>query len=301
MKLIRSIFATTQVLLVLPFSNGFQASSLSPSCIATTSYPKPSQQQKRLELIKLHMAEGDVKKGAYDPKWKKTLTLAEQQALENGGKVLVEKDKGLKGNIAVVFKSGNVTKTTMALPGQPLSDAAVQAGAFIRYGCKKGECGTCEALCNGQYIRPCISKVPADLRSGQEYLVELKAIKAKRVSSGKFYTAKSIVLGFWNNLLGMVGFVKTRRAAKKNWEERQEYEDMIKMRTKELKAARLAREAEEAKLRAAGLITDEPEELPELTPEELLQEVAAIVFGKEKAAEIMEEKKEQDEKNLVKM
>jgi len=34
-------------------------------------------------------------------------------------------------------------------------------------------------------------------------------------------------MGFVNNLLGMIGFVKQRRAARKNWEERQEIEDKI--------------------------------------------------------------------------
>ena len=36
----------------------------------------------------------------------------------------------------------------------------------------------------------------------------------------------------------MVGFVKYRRAAKKNWNERQEYEDLIKQKTLEKKLAR---------------------------------------------------------------
>uniref|UniRef100_A0A7S2MJ24 2Fe-2S ferredoxin-type domain-containing protein n=1 Tax=Helicotheca tamesis TaxID=374047 RepID=A0A7S2MJ24_9STRA len=228
-KSILSILFVSQALLS-SFSRGFQTS--------------PCLHQRQSSSL-LRMAEGDNVKGSYDPKWKKTLTIAEKQALETG-KEMTEKEKGLIGNIPVVFKSGNETKTTLALPNQPLSDVAVQAGAFIRYGCKKGECGTCEALCNGKYIRPCVETVPADLKQGQELVIQVKAIKSKRVSSGKFYTAKSVVMGFWNNLLGMVGFVKTRRAAKKNWEERQEYEDLIAKRTKEIKAERLAREAADA-------------------------------------------------------
>lgn len=39
-------------------------------------------------------------------------------------------------------------------------------------------------------------------------------------------------------VIGMVGFVKYRRAAKKNWNERQEYEDLIKQKTLEKKLAR---------------------------------------------------------------
>ncbi len=97
---------------------------------------------------------------------------------------------------------------------------------------------------NGQWIRPCCTFVPADV---SEYKVQVKAIKSKSKSSGKFFSVRSFFMGFWNNLLGMVGFVKYRRAAKKNWEERQEYEELIRQKTLEKRAARLAREAAENK------------------------------------------------------
>lgn len=80
-----------------------------------------------------------------------------------------------------------------------------------------------------------------------EYKVQVKEIKSKAASSGKFYSVRSFLMGFYNNLLGMVGFVKYRRAAKKNWDERQEYEDLIRQKTLEKRAARLAREAAENK------------------------------------------------------
>lgn len=101
-----------------------------------------------------------------------------------------------------------------------------------------GECGTCEALVNGQWIRPCKAVIPADVPEGQEYVVQVKDIKSKSTSSGKFFSVKSFIKGFWNNLLGMIGFVKYRRAAKKNWDERQEYEDLIKQKTLEKKRQR---------------------------------------------------------------
>lgn len=129
----------------------------------------------------------------------------------------------------------------MALAGQPLRDVASQAGQFIKYGCGKGECGTCESLVNGQWIRPCCAKVPV-LAADEEYVVQVKAVQAKTVSSGRFYSARSIVLGFWNNLLGMIGFVRDRRLAKKNWDERKEYEDLVAKKTLEKKTARLAAE-----------------------------------------------------------
>jgi hypothetical protein len=66
----------------------------------------------------------------------------------------------------------------------------------------------------------------------------LKEIKNKAKSSGKFYSFRSFLMGFYNNLLGMVGFVKRRRAAKKNWEERMEMEELIRQKTLEKRRAR---------------------------------------------------------------
>lgn len=89
----------------------------------------------------------------YEPKWVKQETLAEKLVKE-GVNTVSPTDVGLVGTVPVVFKQGNVTKTTMAIVGQPLSEVATQAGQFIKYGCGKGECGTCESLCNGKFIRP---------------------------------------------------------------------------------------------------------------------------------------------------
>jgi len=166
----------------------------------------------------------------YVPKWKKKATLAEEL-----GKPLAASEVGLKGTIPVTFKMGNETRTTVASPGDPIRFVANQAGQFILYGCGKGECGTCEAMCNGKWIRPCVATVPKD---AQDMIIMVKSVKSKRVSSGKFFTARSFVMGFWNNLLGMAGFVRDRRSAKKNWQERKEYEDLIKQRTLEKKLAR---------------------------------------------------------------
>mmetsp|Transcript_18403 Transcript_18403/g.25522 ORF Transcript_18403/g.25522 Transcript_18403/m.25522 type:complete len:222 (+) Transcript_18403:116-781(+) len=185
------------------------------------------KRQRQASPLPIHALK--VGKG-YTPKWKKKETL--------GGGNLSEKDKGLKGDVQVVFKTGNETIRTMALVGQPVSDVAAQAGQFIKYGCGKGECGTCESLCNGKWIRPCVQTIPGDLADGEEYLIVVKETKARAKSSGKFYSFRSFIMGFYNNLIGMVGFVKTRKAAKKNWSERQEYEDLIAQKVAEKKAAR---------------------------------------------------------------
>jgi MinD-like ATPase involved in chromosome partitioning or flagellar assembly len=176
------------------------------------------------------------KEAGYTPKWKKKETI--------GGEGLDDAAKGLIGNVPVVFVQGNATKTTMAIVGQPLSDVATQAGQFIKYSCKKGECGTCECMMDGKWVRPCIATVPAGV---EEVRISVNAIQSATTSSGKFYSIKSFFMGFYNNLLGMVGFVKTRREAKKNWTDRIEYEDLIAQKTEEKRLARLA--AEQASLK----------------------------------------------------
>ncbi len=142
----------------------------------------------------------------------------------------------------MVFREGNATKRTMAIGGQPISEVASQAGQFIKYGCGKGECGTCEALADGKWIRPCSTNIPY-LPEGEEYVITVKETKNRSKKSSKFYSFRSILSGAKNNLLGMVGFVKTRRLAKRNYEERIEYEELIERKTREKRAARLAAEA----------------------------------------------------------
>jgi 2Fe-2S iron-sulfur cluster binding domain len=180
----------------------------------------------------------------YDPKWKKKETLAEQIGV-SGTTVTDLKEIGIIGTIPVSFVQGNITKTTMALPNQPLREVAIQAGQFIKYGCGKGECGTCEALVNGQWIRPCSVNVPSDLLPGQEYLVQVKEVKNKARSSGKFYSVRSFLYGFYNNVLGMIGMVTYKKNAKQNYIERMEYENLIRQKTlekKQLKASLVAKE-----------------------------------------------------------
>lgn len=153
---------------------------------------------------------------SYTPKWTKKKTLAEE----------VEAGLGLEGDVPVLFKQADEERKTLAIVGQPLSAVAAQAGQPIRYGCKKGECGTCQVKCNGEWVRPCVAKIPS-VAPGESYVLEVRAVKNKSTSSGKFFSVRSFIMGFVNNLVGMVGFVKQRRAAKKNWQERQDIEDRI--------------------------------------------------------------------------
>jgi len=90
-------------------------------------------------------------------KWDRRKTLAETVggASDQGASAV-----GLVGTIPVAFEQGNATRTTMAIVGQPLGDVAAQAGQFIKYQCRKGECGTCAVRVDGQWIRTCSVKVP---------------------------------------------------------------------------------------------------------------------------------------------
>jgi len=202
------------------FVDSFQSSPLS---IITSSlgdkkdsslFPNPSVllQAVQVPLEEDTKTQAKSKKEEYTPKWKKKQTLAEKM----GGSDKIGFDTvGLKGTIPVVFKQGDESKTTMALPGQPLRDVASQAGQFIKYGCGKGECGTCEAMCDGKWIRPCCAVMPAAIPEGEEYVVQIKGIKSKSTSSGTFFSVKSFFMGFYNNFLGIVGLYNTERMRKK--------------------------------------------------------------------------------------
>uniref|UniRef100_A0A6V0BM12 2Fe-2S ferredoxin-type domain-containing protein n=1 Tax=Pseudo-nitzschia australis TaxID=44445 RepID=A0A6V0BM12_9STRA len=194
-------------------------------------------------------APGDSKKKKpYVPKWVKKETLAES-AGDTGS--LGFDGVGLKGTIPVVFKQGNETRTSMAWAGQPIRDVASQAGQFIQYGCGKGECGTCECMMGGKWVRPCVEKVPASAEGAGDLVLQIKAIKSRKTSSGTFFSIKSFFMGFYNNLLGMFGFLRFRKKASANWDERRAYEDLVAQKAMEKKLAR-QREAEQGNGNANG-------------------------------------------------
>jgi len=181
------------------------------------------------------------KKQPYVPKWVKKQTLANSSG---DTKSLGYKNVGLKGTIPVVFKQGNETRTSMAWDGQPIRDVASQAGQHIQYGCGKGQCGTCECMLNGKWIRPCVTAVSkADVPAGGKLILQLKAVKNRSKSSGRFFSLRSFIMGFWNNLLGMFGFLKFRKNAMQNWNERKAYEELIAQKTLEKKLRRKQQQA----------------------------------------------------------
>jgi ferredoxin len=194
----------------------------------STTAPQSGQQQKKRPK----------KNKPYVPKWVKKETLADSAG--NIGS-LGYTGVGLKGAIPVVFQQGNNTRTSMAWAGQPIRDVASQAGQYIQYGCGKGECGTCECMMNGRWVRPCVETVPANAleeSTDGKLVLQIKAIKSKTTSSGTFFSIRSFFMGFWNNLLGMFGFLRFRKKASENWDERKAYEDLVAQKTLERKLAR---------------------------------------------------------------
>ena len=146
---------------------------------------------------------------------------------------------GLIGNIPVTFTQGNETLSTMAIVGQPLSEVAAQCGQYIKYKCRKGECGTCEVRIDGQWTRTCVTKVPP-VGKGETYEVHVRGSMIKTAKSSRFYSFKSILAGFRNNLLGMVGFVRDGRRSENAFKHRLDSEAQLLAEAKARKAARLA-------------------------------------------------------------
>ena len=108
----------------------------------------------------------------------------------------------------------------------------------------KGQCGTCECILNGKWIRPCVTAVSkADVPAGGKLILQLKAVKNRSKSSGRFFSLRSFIMGFWNNLLGMFGFLKFRKNAMQNWNERKAYEELIAQKTLEKKLRRKQQQA----------------------------------------------------------
>ena len=146
---------------------------------------------------------------------------------------------GLIGNVPVTFTQGNESISTKAIVGQPLSEVASQCGQYIKYQCRKGECGTCEVRINGQWTRTCVTKVP-HVAQGETFAVHVRGSMVKTAKSSRFYSFKSILAGAKNNLLGMVGFVREGKRSDATFKHRIDSEKELLEKVKARKAARLA-------------------------------------------------------------
>jgi len=174
------------------------------------------------------------------PAWAKKETLASKTGSASPA------DVGLIGTVAVDFaiigdETGEETKSTMAIPGQPLSEVATQADAFIKYKCGKGECGTCEVQVDGKWIRTCQTRVPS-LAAGETYSVRIRPGAVKTEASSGFFSAKSFRDGFVNNALGMYGLVAEGAKEDDNFNLRMDKEAAIKAKVAAKKAAKAAKD-----------------------------------------------------------
>jgi len=193
----------------------------SPACAARVAA--------RTEL--LTMKKPFLSRGSFR-KWEKAATLADE-----GG--AVDLSSGVTGTIPVEFFHGNESIKTMAFAGQELSAVAAQSGQYIKYQCKKGQCGTCEVRVDGKWIRTCVSQVPY-VEPGQTYKVQVKSSMKQAKSSSRFYSFRSIFAGMKNNIMGMVGFVREGRKSQGRFEERINGEEELMRLVAEKKKAKAA-------------------------------------------------------------
>jgi len=130
---------------------------------------------------------------------------------------------------------------TMAILNQPLGEVAAQAGQFITYKCKKGECGTCEVRIDGQWVRTCVTKTPF-VAEGDKLEIHVRDSMTEINQSSKFFSLSSFKAGFMNNFYGMVGFVKSSAKGDKNFAVRMSAEEELKAKVAARKAAKAAEE-----------------------------------------------------------
>ena len=71
---------------------------------------------------------------------------------------------------------------------------ASQAGQFIAYKCRKGQCGTCQVRVDGQWIKTCQTRVPPAVTSTETG--ELEPFKVEVRGSGGAVKASSRFFSF---------------------------------------------------------------------------------------------------------
>lgn len=121
-------------------------------------------------------------------------------------------------------------KFFLAEVGQQLENVAIENGVEIKYQCKKGECSTCLVNVDSKWVKACQTVIPsvrasssffrnpilygfnssAQVKKGETLNIVVKAVIKKDENEKKaaFFSPKSLVDGFNNNVLGMVGFGK---------------------------------------------------------------------------------------------
>jgi len=78
-----------------------------------------------------------------------------------------------------------------------------------RYKCRKGECGTCEVMQDGKWIKACQTKV-ASLGKDVPYVISVRSVpkdKRSQSSSASFFSPKSLMDGFANNVKAILAYL----------------------------------------------------------------------------------------------
>jgi len=60
--------------------------------------------------------------------------------------------------VELEIKTMNGVKMAKGIAGEPMMKSMGSSG--IKYGCKEGQCGTCEVKVDGRTVRTCVAKLP---------------------------------------------------------------------------------------------------------------------------------------------
>lgn len=81
----------------------------------------------------------------------------------------------------VTIKTFDGVKTAKTNVGEPLMKA-VGTKAGLKYGCKEGQCGSCEVKMDGRVVRTCVAKVPAKAKISID-VTQNKILKGRKNSN----------------------------------------------------------------------------------------------------------------------
>merc|ERR1712087_1102194 len=88
---------------------------------------------------------------------------------------------GPKGDpVAVELKTMNGVKSVKGRAGGKMID--VMGASGLKFGCKSGECGTCEAKLDGRVVRTCVAKLP-NKPTVKIDVTQNKVLKSRRSSN----------------------------------------------------------------------------------------------------------------------
>jgi aerobic-type carbon monoxide dehydrogenase small subunit (CoxS/CutS family) len=104
--------------------------------------------------------------------------------------------------------------------GEKLSIVAENAGIPITYKCKKGECGTCQVMIDGKWVKACQHTIAMPENPSAILQINVTSKKEERKKPAKFFSPASFVEGVINNGLGVVGFVKEAMSVDDEFEQR---------------------------------------------------------------------------------